>query len=141
MDAEVAQHFIRRFHYVSGDHTEASPYRRLFDQISGQRQDSCENVVFYLAIPPDHFLDVVRHLDRAGLNSLAGQHRIVVEKPFGTDLDSARKLNSELHRHYKEEQIFRIDHYLGKETVQNVLVFRFANSVIEPLWNLYGDRS
>ena len=72
---------------------------------------------------------------KGGLNSIAGKHRIVVEKPFGTDLDSARELNAELHRHYQEEQIYRIDHYLGKETVQNLLVFRFANSVIEALWN------
>lgn len=134
-DTAANRRFIQRFHYVRGDHTDASAYQRLFEQIDTPRPGVCENIVFYLAIPPDHFVHVVRNLDEAGLNSVAGQHRIVVEKPFGTDLDSARELNAELHRHYKEEQIYRIDHYLGKETVQNLLVFRFANSVIEPVWN------
>ena len=134
-DSATTRRFIQRFHYVRGDHTDASAHQRLLDQIGNPRQGVCENVVFYLAIPPEHFLHVVRNLDEAGLNSVAGQHRIVVEKPFGTDLDSARNLNAELHRHFKEKQIYRIDHYLGKETVQNLFVFRFANSIIEPLWN------
>ena len=135
LDAATARRFVERFEYVRGDYAQQAAFDNLVTHIGAPRPGVCENVIFYLAIPPDHFVRVVRGLDEAGLNSAAGQHRIVIEKPFGTDLDSARELNAELHHHYKEEQIFRIDHYLGKETVQNLLVFRFANSVIEPLWN------
>jgi len=135
IDVTAARRFVERFEYVKGDYTDPTAYQRLLEQISTPRSAACENVVFYLAIPPDDFVRVVRNLDKAGLNSIVGHHRIVVEKPFGTDLASARELNAELHRHYDEKQIYRIDHFLGKETVQNLLVFRFANSVIEPLWN------
>ena len=135
LELEVAARLAERFEYVRGDYNDASAYPRLLKRIGTTSSDQCENVVLYLAIPPGDFLDVVRNLDKAGLNDIAGQHRIVVEKPFGTDLTSARELNAELHRYYQEEQIYRIDHYLGKETVQNLLVFRFANSVIESLWN------
>ena len=134
-DVAAARRFVQRFEYVKGDYTDAAAYQRLLEQINTPRPGLCESVVFYLAIPPDDFIHVVRNLDEAGLNSVIGQHRIVIEKPFGTDLASARELNAELHRHYREQQVFRIDHFLGKETVQNLLVFRFANSVIEPLWN------
>src|SRR5690606_21276261 len=84
---------------------------------------------------PSDFRNVVQRLDEAGFNSSRGRHRIVVEKPFGSDLDSARELNAALHRHYDENQIYRIDHFPGKDTVQNLFVFRFANAVVEPLWN------
>ena len=134
-NSDAARRFVERFVYVRGNHTDPAAYQRLLEQISKPRPGVCENTVFYLAIPPDDFIEVVRNLGDTGLNSVVGQHRIVVEKPFGTDLSSARELNTELHRHYKEEQIYRIDHFLGKETVQNLFVFRFANSVIEPLWN------
>jgi len=132
---DMVRRFVERFEYVKGDHTEPAAYQRLLEQIGKPRPGVCENVVFYLAIAPDDFIEVIRNLGDAGLNSVLGQHRIVVEKPFGTDLSSARELNAELHRNYREEQIYRIDHYLGKEAVQNLFVFRFANSVIEPLWN------
>jgi len=135
MQPAATDRFVGRFDYVAGDHRDPDAYRGLFDSIRGSGSDSCENTVFYLAIPPDEFVHVVRTLDAVGLNSLAGRHRIVVEKPFGKDLASAGELNAELHLHFTEEQIYRIDHYLGKEAVQNLLVFRFANSVIEPLWN------
>ncbi len=135
LDEEAARRLAQRFVYVKGDHTDPAAYSRLLAHVDTPDSDVCENVVFYLAIPPDDFVHVIRHLDEAGLNSIVGHHRIVVEKPFGKDLASACKLNAELHRHYEEEQIFRIDHYLGKETVQNLLVFRFANSVIDSLWD------
>ncbi len=94
------------------------------------------NRIFYLAVPPEVFEPVIFNLDRAGMSREGnGYTRIVIEKPFGWDLDSAKKLNSVLGRCFDEEQIFRIDHYLAKETVQSILMFRFANSIFEPLWN------
>ncbi len=93
------------------------------------------NRVFYLALPPAAFPTVVENLGKAGLNKAPGWSRLVVEKPFGRDLTSARELNALVHEHFDERQVYRIDHYLGKETVQNLLVFRFANQIFESLWN------
>lgn len=93
------------------------------------------NRVFYLAVPPAVFDDTIEGLVSAGLTRSRGTTRVVVEKPFGTDLDSAIRLNQVLHRHFPEEAIYRIDHYLAKETVQNLLVFRFANPLFESAWN------
>ena len=138
LDEAAARRLAQRFVYVQGDYTDPAAYSGLLEHVDTPQPGVCENVVFYLAIPPKDFVCVVSNLDKAGLSSVAGQHRIVVEKPFGTDLASARELNAELHRHYDEEQIYRIDHYLGKETVQNLLVFRFANTVIEALWNRHN---
>ena len=97
--------------------------------------DLSGNRVFYLSIPPEVFDDTVVGLGEAGLNKSGGWTRLVVEKPFGSDLESARKLNALMHRYFDESQIFRIDHYLGKETVQNLLAFRFANPLFEHVWN------
>jgi glucose-6-phosphate 1-dehydrogenase len=93
------------------------------------------NRTFYLALPPNAFPPTIRHLGEAGLNRSRGWTRIVVEKPFGRDLRSARELNQLVHEHFEESQVYRIDHYLGKETVQNLLVFRLANQIFESLWN------
>lgn len=93
------------------------------------------NRAFYLALPPRVLPDVVSDLGHKGLNKSKGSTRIVIEKPFGRDLSSARALNSLLHDHFDEEQVYRIDHYLGKETVQNLLTFRFANPIFETTWN------
>ncbi|HJU73795.1 MAG TPA: glucose-6-phosphate dehydrogenase [Gemmatimonadaceae bacterium] len=93
------------------------------------------NRVFYLSLPPNVFPSTVESLGACGLSKSPGWTRLVIEKPFGRDLASARELNALLHRYFNEQQIYRIDHYLGKETVQNLLVFRFANSIFEPLWN------
>ncbi|MFK7847028.1 MAG: glucose-6-phosphate dehydrogenase [Rhodothermales bacterium] len=93
------------------------------------------NRTFYLALPPRVFAPTIRGLGNAGLNKSAGHVRLVIEKPFGKNLASAHKLNEVLHEHFVESQVYRIDHYLGKETVQNLLVFRFANPVFESLWN------
>ncbi len=96
------------------------------------------NYVYYLSTPPSAFGPITRSLAEVGLNTEteeSGWRRLIVEKPFGYDLESARKLNAVLHETFQEEQIYRIDHYLGKETVQNMLVFRFANGIFEPLWN------
>ena len=131
----VRRRFLDRFRYVAGDLNDGEAYRRLAEALGLPREGACHHVVFYLAIKPSEFGAVVRQLDAAGLNRPRGRHRIVVEKPFGADLDSARVLNEQLHRAFEEEQIFRIDHYLGKDTVQNLMVFRFANTFVEPLWN------
>lgn len=113
--------------YVSGDYHDPELYRRLAERLA-----ACGHPLFYLAIPPSLFEAVIGGLAGVGLHR---QARVVVEKPFGRDLDSARALNTHLHAAFPEEAIFRIDHFLGKEPVQNLLVFRFANSVLEPLWS------
>ncbi len=100
-----------------------------------QKRETRGNRLFYLSIPPDLYSEVAANLGAADLNKSSGYTRIIVEKPFGTDLDTARALNVDLRKVYQEDQIYRIDHYLGKETVQNILVFRFANSIFEPIWN------
>jgi len=97
--------------------------------------DMPANRAFYLALPPSAMPAAVKNLDEVGLSKGSGWVRVVIEKPFGYDLQSARELNAMLHRHFDESQIYRIDHYLGKETVQNLLVFRFANFIFETIWN------
>ena len=94
-----------------------------------------ENRTFYLSLPPKAFPATMEGLARAGLDESAGWTRLVIEKPFGRDLATARELNALTHRYFREEQVYRIDHYLGKETVQNLLVFRFANAIFESMWN------
>jgi glucose-6-phosphate 1-dehydrogenase len=93
------------------------------------------NRVFYLALPPANFMSTIAGLGQAGLNQAPGWTRLVVEKPFGKDLASAQALNEQIHAAFDESQVYRIDHYLGKETVQNLLIFRFANAIFEPLWH------
>jgi glucose-6-phosphate 1-dehydrogenase len=137
---EVPPELLGRLYYVTGEFHEAATYRRLKTVLDkARRKDGgCpENHVFYLATPPEVDPVIVDHLGKAGLAREESRcfSRVVVEKPFGHDLDSAKALNAEIHRVFREDQIFRIDHYLGKETVQNILVLRFANGVFEPLWN------
>ena len=132
---ECFARFAARFSYVRGDLQDAGSFRRLLEELGKPKTGVCSNIVFYLAIKPEDFGAVAGNLAEAGLNRPRGLHRIVVEKPFGVDLESAQALNQLMHRHFDEQQIYRIDHYLAKETVQNLLVFRFANLMIEPLWN------
>jgi glucose-6-phosphate 1-dehydrogenase len=113
--------------YVEGDYREPATFERLAEMLSGARRP-----LHYLAIPPSMFATVVQGLARVGG---ARDARVVVEKPFGRDLASARALNQTLHEVFPESSVFRIDHYLGKEPVQNLLYFRFANSFLEPIWN------
>lgn len=128
-----------RLHYVGGDVTDAASVQRLERQLAEleRTRKTRGNVLFYLATPPEHFGPIVRALDAAGLAREDGTRwrRVIVEKPFGRDLPSARALNEELRGVLSEKQIYRIDHYLGKETVQNLLVFRFSNGIFEPIWN------
>src|SRR5260370_13635782 len=113
--------------YIDGDYCDTNTYERLRAALGG-----AQHPLHYLSIPPDMFGIVSDALAKAGA---ARGARVVVEKPFGRDLASARSLNQILHRHFPEPAIFRIDHFLGKEPVQNLLYFRFANSFLEPIWN------
>ena len=127
-----------RLHYLPGELGDVALYatlRQTIDQVSSDH-GVAPNLLFYLAVPPDLFGVIVRHLAAVGLTDEArGWRRVIVEKPFGYDLASARSLNAELATALRESQIYRIDHYLGKETVQNILAFRFANGIFEPIWN------
>jgi glucose-6-phosphate 1-dehydrogenase len=130
---------LERVHYLAGDVTDAGMYEQLRTRLDaiGRDRRTGGNVLFYLATAPELFAPIVEHLGAAGLqhDPGGGWRRIVVEKPFGRDLASARALNGQLAAVFDEAQTYRIDHYLGKETVQNLLAFRFGNGVFEPIWN------
>jgi glucose-6-phosphate 1-dehydrogenase len=138
VDNAVWAEFSKNIFYCMGDITDAAAYTKLETLLASFNLPALrQNVMFYLATQPSQFGEIVQHVHDAGLlhKNGPGWQRIVVEKPFGHDLQSAHHLNSELTKNAHESQVFRIDHYLGKETVQNILMFRFANSIYERLWN------
>jgi glucose-6-phosphate 1-dehydrogenase len=139
VDEEVWDSFAQGLHYLTADINNPADYDKLSEllaQVDSERGTQ-GNRLFYLSVAPKFYAEAVKQLGEHNLAKPVdkGWVRVIVEKPFGTDLESARSLNRELLQHLDEQQIYRIDHYLGKETVQNLLVFRFANGIFEPLWN------
>lgn len=136
---EIVRDLTARFFYVRGDFDDPNTYRLLSEKLSAVERQfrTGGNCLFYLATPPDVFALVAERLAQAGLlrEDEGRWRRLVIEKPFGTDLESARELDRRLLGLLAESQIYRIDHYLGKETVQNIMALRFANGLFEPLWN------
>lgn len=136
-DKEVWNSFAQCLFYVPGDLTIPGSYDNLRDKLDAVEKSHSTggNVLFYLSTQPSHYADAILELGAHNLNKGNGWRRVIIEKPFGHDLSSARKLNDEIHRVFPESDVYRIDHYLGKETVQNILAFRFGNGIFEPLWN------
>jgi glucose-6-phosphate 1-dehydrogenase len=133
VDSDILEALLDNAYYVQSTFQDQEGYVRLDNALN---RLGVQNTLFYLSTPPEWYSTIVENLGKSQLESCAqGWRRIVVEKPFGRDLDSALLLDSELHSVFKEDQIYRMDHYLGKETVQNILAFRFGNGIFEPLWN------
>lgn len=138
---ESVKKFLECISYQAGDFNVPESYGLLSEELISAENSfgQCSNKLFYLAIPPTYYDTVFHNLANSGLtipcSNETGWTRILVEKPFGKDVDTARKLDETLGLLFKEQQIFRIDHYLGKETLQNILMFRFSNLIFEPLWN------
>jgi len=140
LDEEAERQFLDRVFYHRGDFADNELYDSLTAKLESMHleHETGSNLLFYLATQPSAFPEIVAQIGRCGLDHErheGGWRRIVVEKPFGRDLDSAKRLNREMLKVFRESQVYRIDHYLGKETVRNLLVFRFGNGIFEPLWN------
>src|SRR6266446_5890102 len=139
VDPAIRQRLVEHTHYVRGDFADPDTYEQLKARLGevANQQNLPANYFYYLAVAPRFFGEIVRRLGAAGLarEENGCWRRVVIEKPFGRDLHSARALNAEIKQVLDEHQIYRIDHYLGKETVQNLLMFRFGNGIFEPIWN------
>ena len=137
LEEKTWEEFSSHTSYISSSFDDSAGFENLKQSLDKLDRDSSvkHNRIFYLATSPEYFSTISSNLAEVGLLSDADKDRVIVEKPFGTDLESAKVLNAELLKSMQEKQIYRIDHYLGKETVQNLLVFRFANGIFEPIWN------
>src|SRR6185312_10446361 len=139
VDEAKLEWLLRRMRYVAGDLTDVATFHRLGETLAKVDAElgTAGNYLYYLAVPPSLFSDYIQRLSAAGLTreEEGKWRRVIIEKPFGHDLDSAQKLNHDIREVLAEKQIFRIDHYLGKETVQNIMAFRFGNGIFEPIWN------
>jgi glucose-6-phosphate 1-dehydrogenase len=139
VDPDIWEWFTRRLYYITGEFNDKALYPKLKDFLEKVNTDHSthNNFFFYLATASDFFAPIVEQVSAVGLMEEDNNHwrRVIVEKPFGRDLESAKALNAQLLKVADEKQIYRIDHYLGKETVQNILAFRFANGIFEPIWN------
>ena len=139
IDEAVWATFAERLHYAQSDYSNLADYEALNERLLeiDKGHGTQGNRLYYLATPPEAYPTIIEHIGRSSLckDCPGSWSRIIVEKPFGHDLQSARDLNAHTHQFFREDQIYRIDHYLGKETVQNILVFRFSNGIFEPIWN------
>ncbi|HYW78658.1 MAG TPA: glucose-6-phosphate dehydrogenase [Thermoguttaceae bacterium] len=135
-DSAIWEEFSKKISYHPGDISNTDDFRSLEGSLVKLEGEEAATRVYYLSTAPKFYEPAIAQLGKVGMASETnGPRRVVIEKPFGTDLESARRLNQEVHKVFDEHQVYRIDHYLGKETVQNVLVLRFANSIFEPIWN------
>ncbi len=139
IDEAVWAQFSQLLHYHQGDYGEPMAYEGLNQRLQAidQGHGTAGNRLFYLSTPPEVYESITENIGKTCVPTLAANSwlRMIIEKPFGHDLESARALNEHIHKYFREDQIYRIDHYLGKETVQNILVFRFSNGIFEPIWN------
>ncbi|MFQ5990636.1 MAG: glucose-6-phosphate dehydrogenase, partial [Candidatus Methylomirabilales bacterium] len=137
IDSAVWESFAGGLFYTPTDPKKPESYKNLSELLAeiDRERGTAGNRLFYISTPPSLYSDIIQLLGTTGLNRSTGWTRIIIEKPFGHDLDSARALNAEVLSVFTEDQVYRIDHYLGKETVQNIMVMRFANGIFEPIWN------